>query len=329
VIETDRTWEYAEPHERSFMPHTLLEGNKGYWLVDGRVIPRRRNVGVDTSVAAQEMADLQGRLRHMDELGIDVQVLYPTLFLLPLTRRPEVESALCRSYNRWMADIWAHAKERLRWAVVLPLMGLDTALDELRFGREHGACAVFWRGIEGDRVITDPYFYPIYQEASDLNLPICVHAADGNFIHHDFFIDDPVHKFKFPVMGAFQAVVFNDLATRFPRLRFGFIEAGAQWVPWALYHLSRRFAIGQREMSEDVLGQHRLYVACETGEDLAYLVSRAGEDHLVIGTDYGHADTSAEITALRKLREQDIVSPATVDKILGANPQALYGLPPS
>ena len=42
------------------------------------------------------------------------------------------------------------------------------------------------------------------------------------------------------------------------------------------------------------------------------------EDHLMIGTDYGHGDTSSEIAALRKLKERDGMSPTVVDKILGA-----------
>ena len=65
-------------------------------------------------------------------LEIDVQVLYPSLFLRPLTRKPEVELALCRSYNRWLADVWSQGKGRLRWAAVLPLMSMDAALEERR-----------------------------------------------------------------------------------------------------------------------------------------------------------------------------------------------------
>jgi dihydroorotase len=47
-----------------------------------------------------------------------------------------------------MADIWSKAKDRLRWAVQLPLLTMDKALDELRWAHGNGACAVFMRGIE-------------------------------------------------------------------------------------------------------------------------------------------------------------------------------------
>jgi predicted TIM-barrel fold metal-dependent hydrolase len=46
----------------------------------------------------------------------------------------------------------------------------------------------------------------------------------------------------------------------------------------------------------------------------------------VIGTDYGHNDTSSEILALRKLREDGDVPPQVVKKILDDNAKALYSL---
>lgn len=56
------------------------------------------------------------------------------------------------------------------------------------------------------------------------------------------------------------------------------------------------------------------------------MVKYAGESNLVIGSDYGHHDTSSEITALRHLREIEDLDERVVDQILSANPTALYGL---
>src|SRR5262245_54514528 len=107
VIETDETWQYMEPAERKALSKAVSASGDDLWVVEGRGFVRRRNVGADTTVDAQEMRDIPGRLRHMDALGIDVQVLYPSLFLIPITDRPETEVAMYRSYNRWLADIWA------------------------------------------------------------------------------------------------------------------------------------------------------------------------------------------------------------------------------
>jgi len=67
-------------------------------------------------------------------------------------------------------------------------------------------------------------------------------------------------------------------------------------------------------------------VACQTDDDIAYVLRYAGENNLVSGTDYGHADTSSELLALQRLREREDVAPDMMDNILNANPKALYAL---
>jgi len=52
----------------------------------------------------------------------------------------------------------------------------------------------------------------------------------------------------------------------------------------------------------------------------------SGNDNLVIGTDYGHADNAVEIEALRKLRRDGRLTGQVIDKILQDNPSTLYGL---
>jgi hypothetical protein len=75
VIENESTWDFMLESERPFKPKIVGSNNPkdtfDYWLVDGRVIPRN-NVERDLPVAAREMSDLSARIKHMDELGIDL-----------------------------------------------------------------------------------------------------------------------------------------------------------------------------------------------------------------------------------------------------------------
>jgi predicted TIM-barrel fold metal-dependent hydrolase len=79
-------------------------------------------------------------------------------------------------------------------------------------------------------------------------------------------------------------------------------------------------------LAADPLKDNNIWVTVETTDDIPYVIDRVGDDNLVIGTDYGHTDTSAQIEALRLLKENGKVPRASVDKILGANPTVLYGL---
>lgn len=333
VVESEQTWSYMDTAERDLVPILLkIPGRTGrgsvLWAIDGKLVDTGPVSETDAVKAVREMEDVDGRLAHMDELGTDIQVIFPTIFLRPLTTRPNVERALCRSYNRWLAERCQKGHGRLRWAVVPPTMTMDAALEELRFGKEHGASAVFWRAIEGDKLPANPYFFPLYEEASRLGLAICIHAANGNFVTHDIFPEDPgFWRFKLPGLNAFHNMLSAKLPQRFPELRFGFIELSAQWVPYVLHDFVRR-AEKRGEPSDPaaLMAANRLYVACQTDDDLAYILKYAGPDHLVAGTDYGHADTSSELEALQRLRGRSDLPPGVLDRILDDNARALYAL---
>lgn len=334
VLETEHTWDYMLESERNLRPRIVptpddpTSGGES-WLIDGTYLGKARNVGYgDTTKESREMEDIKARLKHMDELNIDVQVLYPTFCLRPYTRRPEVELALTRSYNRWLVDLWQKAPDRLPWVALLPLLSMEEALKEARYAKENGACGLFIRGLEGNRRLHDTYFFPLYEEAGKLDLPICVHSATGSDAVHDYFADEcGFNRFKLAVIGSFHSLIFYKVPEKFANTKWAFIEVSSQWVPYVIHDYARRYERrGVKVDKSEVLRKNKCWVACQTDDDLPTVLKYAGDDRLVIGTDYGHNDTSSEILALRKLREDGTVPAAVVNKILDDNARALYGL---
>lgn len=339
VLETPATWAFLGEAERRFAPlivrqvhgHEVL-GNQGniqhdYWMIEGRTHGKDRNVGLEATRESREMEDVGARLSHMDELGIDIQVLYPTLFLRPVAKDFQLEYALVRSYNRWLADIWRKGEGRLRWVAAPPLLSLEKARDELRFCKDNGACGIFLRGLECERNIADPYFFPLYDLAQELDLAVCIHSANGSFTHHEFFTPDTSFtKFKLAVVGAFHSLLEKKVPSKFPAVRWGFVEVSAQWVPYVVNDLQDRFRRNGEPFFEHALAENNMYVACEVTDDLDYVLRYAGPDNLLIGTDYGHHDPSSEINALRLLKEDRRLPDGVADRILDDNPRRLYGL---
>jgi predicted TIM-barrel fold metal-dependent hydrolase len=331
VIETEHTWDYMESSESKFRPVTVTvnnEPNKQFWLIDGGVFSRTSNVNKKLPAASRELLDAKARVTHLDELGIDLQVLYPSLFLVPLTRKPEVEVALCKSYNRWLADVCSKGENRLRWVAVLPLLTIDETLKEARFAKTHGACGLYTRGLVDNRLFSDRYFYPFFEEASRLDLPICIHASSGSFEWFHFFEQEGgFSRFKLPVVSSFHTIVYDGIPDLFPKLKIGFLEVRAQWVPYAIVDLAKRLEQKKGiKLGDSVMRDKRLYVGCQTDDDLRFILKYSGADNLLIGSDYGHEDTTAEIDALRKMKEKGDVAPEVIDKILWDNPRAFYNL---
>ena len=72
-----------------------------------------------------------------------------------------------------------------------------------------------------------------------------------------------------------------------------------------------------------VAREYGMFVTCENSDDLPYIVQQGGEDCLVIGTDYGHTDTSSDIDAIKIFRDRTDLAP----KREGKNPRATTRAP--
>lgn len=345
VDESEATWERLEgtPYEK-YIPVTVTlppdeakragyrPTNSRCWVVEGRLQNRaiRDEVNHPPRVR-RELEDVAGRLAHMDEMGVDAQVIFPTFFIRYNTINAEAEWALTTTYNRWLAEKCADTNGRLRWAAVLPLLQPDKAVEELRWAKEHGACGIFKRGFDLGRNVTDPYFFPIYEEAGALGLPLCIHTG------HPL----PGHEWDrgFPIMYSFGALVSAGIPKRFPKLRFGFIEAGASWIPYAISQLGAQKRVtlrGQKsrlphlyELEPELFRANRLFVTMDPIDDIESLLKFGTEDSLMIGTDYSHTDISANLSALDEVRnwaEEGRISAAQARMILESNPRTFYGL---
>ena len=135
---------------------------------------------------------------------------------------------------------------------------------------------------------------------------------------------------RLPTVGCFHALIMSEVPSMFPTLRWAFVEASSQWIPYVIHDLRRRFkgTTGRKAepLSETVMADNRFYVTCQTDDDLSYILPYAGEGQLVIGTDYGHSDQSTEIESLRILRRSSAIRPDVIDKILSHNPATLYAM---
>jgi predicted TIM-barrel fold metal-dependent hydrolase len=348
VVESEHTWDFMDATDQKYRPLIVKprgEGGGEYWFIDGKIrglvrivmtakeldeVADRTGRVMNAPRETREMENVGARLRHMDELGIDIQVLYPTMFIEQISDKPAWEIAICRGYNRWLADIYRQGQGRLRWICMLPLLDLTASLEELIFCRQHGACGVFMRGIEGQRMITDPYFYPLYDEMSRLDLAVGVHVGNGSPQNIDLVSQynggGSFWKFRLPVIGAFHSVIMSEVPQLFPKLRFHWAEAAAQWVPYVVKDLQRRWAAQRKELPDNPLKAYHQYVSCQTDDDVDYVLRYAGEENITIGTDYGHNDQSTEVEALRTLKRLGTITDRQYEKITYDNPKALFGL---
>lgn len=356
VDETEDTWEFVQGEDARYKPiYQTSEhfdpsrplGSGHYWVIDGR--RQRRRVRSDevtkTTKGTRELQDVDSRLRHMDQLGVDVHVIYPTMFCTGFTDKPDVELATKNAYNRWLADRTGRspeARRRLRWVMLSPLMTMDKTIEQMRWAKDNGACGVMKAGDwEAGYMPGEAYFHPFYEEAQKLDLTICFHLGGAlpDFTPAARFSHVGFYQNRLPIQNAFHALVAHKVPSMFPRLRFAMVEAGASWIPYLVYTFrrdaERRSAAGtllgavDYTVGENILKENRIYVTCQVDEDLPYILRYAGEDNLMVGSDYSHSDPSQEGDFADRMREwarRELLTDAVVDKILYDNAKTCYGL---
>jgi predicted TIM-barrel fold metal-dependent hydrolase len=353
IDETEATWEHMEGSDLQFKPTTTYPPNPDpklpparYWMIDGRRQIRfvRSDLDSGTIVETRELLDVEKRLKHMDELGTDTQVIYPTLFLMEATEKPEINKAMRRSYNRWLGERCGQAGGRLRWVCMPPLQDMDATMEELRWAKDHGACGVLKKGDrEAGKYPADPYFEPLYAEAEKLDLPICIHTGSGvpDFSPAREFSHGQFMRTKAAAMNGVIGLILHKIPVKFPKLRIGCIEAGSMWAPFVAYDLRRQQFRQQGRETTSVLGvplldlgsnvfkENRVYITCQVDEDLPYILKTVGEDNLMVGSDYTHRDPSMELE-FRKILQQRAdngdIPQSAIQKILYDNPKTFYAL---
>jgi predicted TIM-barrel fold metal-dependent hydrolase len=348
IDETEATWEWMEAGARELKPRADAPANPDpnrpparYWVIDGHRQPRlsRDDKRTHTTVQTRELLDPMARVRHMDELGVEVQVIYPTTFLVGITESSEVEVATKHAYNRWLADRCQETAGRLRWVCLPPLSDIPKAIEEIRFAKANGACAILKKGDrEAGHWVPEEYFFPIYEECQRLDLAVSFHLGAGTPDHsssREFQYARFMRQGLTPV-NAFNALAGSSVPARFPGVRWGFIEAGASWVPYLVYNILRRQGRTPAREGEyryedlaDVVRLNHFYITCQVDEDLPYILKYTGEDSLLVGSDYTHADLAQELDFPKRLQDradQGEIPQAAVQKILYDNARTYYGL---
>ena len=363
VLECEDTWDHFDPAEREFRPITLehptasgpgAESRKQYYVI-GDTVTRRFHANAQTwgygKDYVPEVSFLKNpsvRLREMDELGIDAQVLISTDFLNVAVDNPRAEAAICRSYNRWIAERTADARKRLRWVIVAPTLAQERCIEELKFGKANGAVG-FMMKVDGEhgRWPEDPYFWPLYEVAQDLDLTVCVHAGlarkrmEGLPFTTNYRKTVPMSPST--MMRSVLGVILANLHERFPRLRFAFLEGGSMWLPavftqherntsllsakgWVHTGEGTAAVVHQLDPAKE-LARRNIFVACFTNEPLGFLTSFLGSDNLVHGSDMCHNDAGSDPFGHASIMARTDIDRATAIKICDTNARRAYAIP--
>ncbi|HET8564506.1 MAG TPA: amidohydrolase family protein [Candidatus Binatia bacterium] len=288
------------------------------------------------------MKDPKARLIDMDSEGIDVAVLFGggVAGSIPALEDAGFATALACARNTWMAEYCSANPSRLKGVAVLPQQDVTASVVELnRTVSELGFVGVSLLPNLRGRHLGDPYFFPIYEEAQRLNVPICVHMFLGRHgseatgtMRVDRFFYSHLFGHAFEQMIALSVIIGEGVLDRFPKLRFVFLESGCGWLPYWFYRLDEHEEVLGNQVPalntrpSKLLERGQLYFSCEADEtETAHVVETFGDDWIVFASDYSHFDSRFP-GASQPIIENQKLSDSSKRKILNDNARRLYPL---
>ena len=294
------------------------------------------------------------RVKLLPDTGFDMQVLiadgiFANPFGSPIerTQDPGLRLALSMSYNNATAKAQAEYPDQLIGTGIVPFGGdsVEACAKEARRAVESlGLRAITingnWRGENWDSV----ELYPFWETMNDLGVPLYVHGNPfqcqvNDHIPTTFTLGwermRRMHVsnylgFAFEYMMAMASLTLGGVLKEFPKLRFGFFEAGGSWLPWIMYTLDRVYAVEpQCARCEVEPSQHireSCVVAVEPDEQaIVGAISTIGSKNFIVGSDYPHPPSTYPNTAAG-IQDMEGLSAEAKEDILGRNLVSFFNL---
>lgn len=281
------------------------------------------------------------RLADMDDEGIDVAVLYPSVGLnFWALRDPLAATQLARAYNDWLASYCEADPARLFGAAMVPLQDPPSAAAELRRASEElgfPACFVRPNPVCG-RSIADPAHEVVWEAAEELGVAVGVHEGSSVIIP-TLGSDRPfnplvLHAVSHPFeqMLACAQLISAGVLERHPALRVAFLESGATWAAFWLERLDEQvhgfgdFCPEMRLRPSEYFAR-QCWISAEVDESaLPAITPLVGEERIVWGSDYPHHDATFPGAVTEILATISGLPEEARRKIAGENAARLYGL---
>lgn len=314
------------------------------WTVGSLCVPGALSAGgrLDFDLDAdvdRGVDDPVRRVALMDEQGIAVSVLFPTM-TLGLDDIPDVgfRHAYAEAYNRWVADFCAHDPLRLRFGAVLPLADPTWALGELAWAVDAGASTVMLSPIPtpDGRTLGHGDLDRLWSALVEAGLPAVVHAsnpASPSLGLRRLWTSRAQWQMGVPFqlqLGVLH-VIDGGVLERHPGLRIGFFEGDVGWLgPW-LHRLDatyQKMALVASVPARSALAQFRdqCVISGEPSDvGLALTTGLVGADRVLWASDWPHQD-GAWPDPLGVLRDRRDLDEAAKRAMLVDGPADFFGI---
>lgn len=269
---------------------------------------------LDAMADHPEYRDRDARLGVMDAQGVEGVFMFPTLGVgVEEALRADVDAvhATFTAFNKWVADDWGFAyRDRIYSAALISLLDERQALAELERVVEDGCRIICLRAAPilspyGGRSPGDPIYDDFWNAVERAGIVVGIHSGDSGYDRYavdwgassemEAFRADPFKRVMIghrPIFDYLAAMITRGLFDRHPGLRIATIESGSSWVGELVRGLTKTYKQIPNLFAGDPIEAFRrnVWVSPFFEDDIPALTEQVALDHLLMGSDWPHAE---------------------------------------
>jgi predicted TIM-barrel fold metal-dependent hydrolase len=302
---------------------------------------------LDAMADHPEYRDRDARLRVMDDQGVEGVFMFPTLGVgVEEALRSDVDAvhATFNAFNRWAGDDWGFSyQDRIYSAALISLLDERQALAELERVVEAGCRLICLRAApiitpSGGRSPGDVVYDDFWTAVEDANVIVGIHSGDSGYDRYavDWGASDEMEAFRAdpfkrvmighrPIFDYLAAMITRGLFDRHPGVRVATIESGSSWVGELVKGLTKTYKQIPNLFPGDPIEAFRrnIWVSPFFEDDIRSLTDHVELDHLLMGSDWPHAEGLPEPTDY--VKDLDGFSDDEIRMVMHDNARALLG----
>jgi aminocarboxymuconate-semialdehyde decarboxylase len=267
---------------------------------------------------APKLMGIDVRLKDMDRMGVDIQVVAPAPYHYFYFTEPAYGAELSREVNEGIANVVAQHPDRFVGMGSVPLQNAELAVQEL----EYCVKKLGLRGVEINTNVnglnlTDPSLglEKFFAKANELGIVVFMHPlgyTQGERLRNHYFnnvIGNPLDT-----TVAISHLIFDGVVARHPKIKFLAAHGGGFLAHyWARMDHAWRARPDTRTVIKKKPSSYleKFYFDSITFDPrmLKQLIDRYGAEHVMLGTDYpydmGEDDPRGLIAGVNRLSAAD------------------------
>ena len=296
--------------KQQWVVEDLALGPPGFCVIDKQGAKTYGTFSLDNFEAMTDAATLpEARLASMDELGLDVQILYPNILgfagsRIMQVKDPDVRNFCVTAYNDAVADLQSDGKGRLYPQALLPFWDLELAVRELERCHDELSLTGFTMTDAPEQwqlpYLHDGFWDPLWSTAQERGLPVNFHIGSGTSVSPWKGLGNnrslaAVSTMMFMNnMRCLTNLIFSGLLDRFPSLNFVSVESGVGWLPFMLesceYQMDENLIDrGGLELRPMEYFKRQIYASFWFEKtSIAHTVEVLGNGNIMFETDFPH-----------------------------------------